>query len=1139
MNKKAIVTIGLALMSSQLMICSPLHAQEIVPLPQYKTGKQDSLFYGAVNDKFMDQDSTSLDKLIKAHHLNPNNPQINYLLATSYGQLMIEPGNAQKSAYYLSLSKDHIKKALEVEPNNKEFNDFYYRLLTLGESDENELHKVVRRLYNLEPDNIQYALYAALSYLQESTKESASKALNICQSIINKGNNPEQAQQVLSSFISSDPNYKFKKQCLELAEYIRNKYPNNKVLFRYYLYAFLHYQDTKTAQRELNKEYKGRTKDYDYYYSSGLIYLTDKDFKKLNKTLTNLIEAKDVAINEKYNLIESILFADQIPAELRDDITNKLFKAYPTDTDVLKYYVSYLLDKGDSRKAYNLLDKVVTDAPEEQKRDYYSLMIDAAESINSSEDVKKICRKALEEFPRYGFFYFKYALIQAQENQFKDALTTILEGIKRYDPSQDIEDENNLALLYSLAGDLYSDLNNPTEAEKYYQLAYENGSDDAGFLNNYAYFLAQHDRNLDQALEMIQEAVNQDNTSDANMLDTEGYILLKLKKYTQAADVLKTAIKSSQEPNTTLLSHLAQALEATQDSIGAIKAWADVLKKLSDVVDKKSIDLKLKALNKLSPQILQKLISEHPNNSELYTIYANTILMNQDGLSTDTIESKMDECIELLEKAYQINREDTQNTLLLMGVYLRTKRFGDAKQLLEKEEKRHPELNTIWQALNININLQENKIDQAVELFLSYVKSKKSLSSSDIDMLNNLTNYILQSKDYDKLEQFSDALIKIVPGDLSIKQGYFTALINLNRLDKAQELLNLWAKDHKEKTTVFYSNQIALAIAKGDQKKATALFKKFVKQKGVTSQDILGFISYISNNLQEHENNKELYVDLTKIYHEAFPNDFLAYSVYANSVLLNNYDQGIDLLKEGCKLFDLPNTRYLYMDLMSAYMQNNKIEDFNALYDELIKEKIYIPQAFLIKASTLFQNGELSQAEKVLQKGISSCSNDKNSSPSNISQMYGFLGDLYQSEKQNDKALQMYEKAFETDRTNIALFNNYAYYLALADKDLEFALQLIMTANSQTQYSDPNMLDTEAYILYKLGRYNTAKEIQQKAIDLSQLPTATLFDHMGDIEKALNNTEAALDNWQKALTKADESQKEGIKDKIDHTKNTK
>lgn len=96
------------------------------------------------------------------------------------------------------------------------------------------------------------------------------------------------------------------------------------------------------------------------------------------------------------------------------------------------------------------------------------------------------------------------------------------------------------------------------------------------------------------------------------------------------------------------------------------------------------------------------------------------------------------------------------------------------------------------------------------------------------------------------------------------------------------------------------------------------------------------------------------------------------------------------------------------------------------------------------------------------------------------------------------------------------VLNNYAYFLALAERDLERALAMAERAISLEQ-GNSTYLDTYAWILYRLGRYDEAKKAMQQALSLDRSESPTLQFHYGDILAARGEYFMAEIYWRKAL----------------------
>jgi len=96
------------------------------------------------------------------------------------------------------------------------------------------------------------------------------------------------------------------------------------------------------------------------------------------------------------------------------------------------------------------------------------------------------------------------------------------------------------------------------------------------------------------------------------------------------------------------------------------------------------------------------------------------------------------------------------------------------------------------------------------------------------------------------------------------------------------------------------------------------------------------------------------------------------------------------------------------------------------------------------------------------------------------------------------------------------VLNNYAYFLALDNRNLERALTMITRALALAK-NNSTYLDTMAWVLYRLGRYAEAKKYMQQALSLDRDKSAELALHYGDILHALGEEFMAKTYWRKAL----------------------
>ena len=125
------------------------------------------------------------------------------------------------------------------------------------------------------------------------------------------------------------------------------------------------------------------------------------------------------------------------------------------------------------------------------------------------------------------------------------------------------------------------------------------------------------------------------------------------------------------------------------------------------------------------------------------------------------------------------------------------------------------------------------------------------------------------------------------------------------------------------------------------------------------------------------------------------------------------------------------------------------------------------------------------------------------------------LGDNSQTTGDYKTALRHDEKAMKYDTTNAVIYNNYSYYLSLRNERLDKALQMAEKANRLSP-GNPTYLDTYAWVLYQLGRYEEARAQIKQAVSLDRTNNKELFIHYGDILYKLNDPFMASFYWKKA-----------------------
>ncbi len=133
---------------------------------------------------------------------------------------------------------------------------------------------------------------------------------------------------------------------------------------------------------------------------------------------------------------------------------------------------------------------------------------------------------------------------------------------------------------------------------------------------------------------------------------------------------------------------------------------------------------------------------------------------------------------------------------------------------------------------------------------------------------------------------------------------------------------------------------------------------------------------------------------------------------------------------------------------------------------------------------------------------------------------YTVRGDFMSTNKHYEQAIADYEQALRLNPTSTMAQNNYAYLLACLGRDLAKAEKL-STAAVKAEPETATFIDTYAWVLFVRGDYRLARFYQERAIALAEASGepayAEFYEHYGDILSLLGETDAAVEQWRKAL----------------------
>lgn len=215
-----------------------------------------------------------------------------------------------------------------------------------------------------------------------------------------------------------------------------------------------------------------------------------------------------------------------------------------------------------------------------------------------------------------------------------------------------------------------------------------------------------------------------------------------------------------------------------------------------------------------------------------------------------------------------------------------------------------------------------------------------------------------------------------------------------------------------------------------------------------------------------------------------------------------------------------PDNRSALLQQLLFAIERNDYESVIQCSDNAI---LYIPdmlELYYYKGVALSLLDKNKETAEVLELGLSRRSSESSSDVT--ARSFSVLGDVYHELGLIDKCTEAYDSALIYNPSEINVLNNYAYYLALEGRELERALAM----SEKTIKAEPDnatYVDTYAWLLFCLERYEEAKAYADKLLQLDSDKSAVEYHHCGDIYAKCGDINRAVQCWEKARELGDTS----------------
>lgn len=546
-----------------------LHAEDYDSLQSYNY-----FFLEGVRQQEMGNLTAAFDLLRHARDLNPNAPEVYYLLASYYVDLK---DDTRSRAYY--------ERAATLDPENSSYIEKLGQLYVSQKDYPNAIN-AYEKLYALNKARVDvlqilYQLYGSQNEFQQMINvlnrievlEGSSEQISLSKmQIYEQMGEKRKEYDELKSLVDSHP--------LDL---------NYKVMFGNWLLQNGKKKEAVKLYRNVLKEEPtnalAKLSLLDYYRTIG-------DQATVDVITQELLQSPKTEKETKIALLRQVISSNQ-QANVSDSAeVMKLFSqalSVPqTDADILMMKAAYMSLKKMPKAEINRVYEQAIDVEPDNSRARIALI----QNIWDTGDYDKviaICRPAQEYNPEEMVFYYFQGMAQYQKHENDAALQTFRKGVSQIkaDSNPDVVSD-----FYALMGEILHEKGRLAESFQAYDSCLQWKPDNIAAMNNYAYYLSEANKDLPKAEQLSYKTIKAE-PNNSTFLDTYAWILFQQKRYEEAKIYIDQAIRSDSTLTGVVKEHAGDIYAMTGDIDKALEFWQQSLKGGNQsAVLKKKIQLK-------------------------------------------------------------------------------------------------------------------------------------------------------------------------------------------------------------------------------------------------------------------------------------------------------------------------------------------------------------------------------------------------------------------------------------------------------------------------------------------------------------------------------------------------------------------
>ncbi|MCB0765484.1 MAG: tetratricopeptide repeat protein, partial [Flavobacteriales bacterium] len=261
-------------------------------------------------------------------------------------------------------------------------------------------------------------------------------------------------------------------------------------------------------------------------------------------------------------------------------LIDALEKAHPESGKPHTIHGDFLLRDGEFAAARDQFRQALVFEKERFPIHMQVLQLDL--QLGDHEALRADAEEAISLFPTVPETYLYHGIALSQLKRHEEAIETLITGRDLVVDNEPLE-----AQFWSSLGDAHNEAKQYARSDDAYEKSLAIEPDNAGTLNNYAYYLSVRNEQLEKAARMSLRSLEL-SPGQATYMDTYGWILFRQGKYAEARTWLEKTLANGPQDGV-VTEHYGDILFELGDATGAMEQWrkARELGGASEMIDRK------------------------------------------------------------------------------------------------------------------------------------------------------------------------------------------------------------------------------------------------------------------------------------------------------------------------------------------------------------------------------------------------------------------------------------------------------------------------------------------------------------------------------------------------------------------------